>query len=231
MKFYQNSYLCLAWSDELKWSEECEEDECVFLSNGKRKKNNVFAWSPLEPPHNSSQPLNHGTPLMSSVSSGFALIQMRSTFWLFKKQNKRKLQIDPEKRRNRRPRNLRLQTLQVGRSNRDLRIPKVPPQDGPTVAHTDIWKPSHTTRKNKKQKTELDGLYERLEQECSSIAIQTPKSLWWECHSLGIPENNDDRVPTEEHLTDESVLVNRERFLLTFPCLGYLNRTKNWLDI
>lgn len=46
-------------------------------------------------------------------------------------------------------------------------------------------------------------------------------------HSLRIPENNDDRVPTEEHLTDESVLVNWESFLFTFPCLGYLHRTKN----
>jgi len=44
--------------------------------------------------------------------------------------------------------------------------------------------------------------------------------------SLGVPENNDNRISSEKHLTDEPILVNRECLFLSFAGLWDLQQIK-----
>lgn len=47
---------------------------------------------------------------------------------------------------------------------------------------------------------------------------------------FGVPENNDDRISTEEHFTDESILVDWLCLFLSLPSLGHLDATyMGWL--
>lgn len=50
--------------------------------------------------------------------------------------------------------------------------------------------------------------------------------------SLGIPKNNDHRISSEKHLTDESILVNWKSLFLAFPSLRHLDKRNpmlfNW---
>ena len=41
-------------------------------------------------------------------------------------------------------------------------------------------------------------------------------------YSVRVPENNDDRIPTEEHLAYEPVFVHRKSLLLAFTGLWHL---------
>lgn len=45
--------------------------------------------------------------------------------------------------------------------------------------------------------------------------------------SLGIPKNNDNRVSSQEHLTDEPVFINWLGLLLSFASLWYLKKKMN----
>lgn len=48
-------------------------------------------------------------------------------------------------------------------------------------------------------------------------------------NSLRVPEDNDDRVPAEEHLADESVLVHWKGLLLAFASLWNLQTEQQML--
>lgn len=45
--------------------------------------------------------------------------------------------------------------------------------------------------------------------------------------SLGVPEDDNDRVSPQKHLADESISVNRKSFLLSFSGFRYLNKPEN----
>jgi len=40
--------------------------------------------------------------------------------------------------------------------------------------------------------------------------------------SFGVPQNNDNRIPSQKHLADEAVLIHRLRFLPALTSLGHL---------
>lgn len=42
--------------------------------------------------------------------------------------------------------------------------------------------------------------------------------------SLGVPKDNDHRIPSKKHLANEPVFVNRKSFLLSFTSFGQLNK-------
>lgn len=58
-----------------------------------------------------------------------------------------------------------------------------------------------------------------------SLALVNANCLQRDDSLFGVPENNDDRISTQEHFTDESILVNWLCLFLSFPSLGHLDAT------